>query len=92
MPTPRAHVERQNEQFEFNNKPGIAWGWYRGSGQSPFLWIPSLGVLNLDPVDVFNELLELSIGLIYPHPLNLAFWGGTLLYVTYIFRGVFRGG
>ena len=27
-----------------------------------------------------------------PHPLNLAFWGGTLLYVTYIFRGVFRGG
>ena len=73
MPTPRAHVERQNEQFEFNNKPGIAWGWYRGSGQSPFYWIPSLGVLNLDPVDVFNELLELSIGLISHW--SICIWG-----------------
>lgn len=73
MPTPRVHVERQNEQFEFNNKPGIAWGWYRGSGQSPFYWIPSLGVLNLDPVDVFNELLELSIGLISHR--SICIWG-----------------
>ena len=37
-----------------------------------------------------NHSSRLAI-LWHPDPLNLVFFGGILLYVTYIFRGVFRG-